>query len=351
MVEASKGEALEAVAHYNRPLSDRGFEGFFMHMHIAWLYLLQAEFKKADIDFRYKKSDGRLERVDGEPRCWELAKCTRERWSDPNNAVRANLDVTVAIRNKVEHRWTEGLSLMVAGRAQALVTNYHTELTSHFGDIHSLGVSLRFPVYVGVMSKDGAVRLAAEQARVGKGVRRLISEFEAKLDEATLEDTRYEMRVHLIERTGPKTDADMAIEFVRAADLTQATREELRRQGRDGSVVVRDVVRPVILPDWVKPGVAKDNIAARLPFVFNASHFTKAWKKLRVRPPTGDPKPMITKSQYCAYDEPHKDYVYSPAYIDKLVTLLDTEKKWSNFFGKSPERKISKLRSVGPKSA
>jgi hypothetical protein len=347
MVEASKREALEAVSHYNRPLADRGLEGFFMHMHTAWLYLLQAEFHQAGTDMRYRSTKGHLNKVDGEPKRWDLARCARERWPNPNNPVRANVDLTVRIRNKVEHRWTERVSLLVAGRAQALVSNYEDELVTHFGEAQSLGGSLRFPVFVGALSRDGAVRLAKEQARVGKGLRRLISDFEAGLNTETIEDPRYELRVHLIERVSPKFDADLAIEFIRDDALTDQQRDVLRELGREGKVVVRDVMRPVVLPDWLLPKPAAERVNARLPFEFNVSHFTTSWKKLGIRPASVDTNPKRTKADYCVYDTPNRNYVYSDAYVEYLVRKLDTEAMWRDFFGKPPTRKITAIREAG----
>jgi hypothetical protein len=37
-------------------------------MHIAWLYLLHAAFKRDGIDYRYRLPNGRFERIDGEPK-------------------------------------------------------------------------------------------------------------------------------------------------------------------------------------------------------------------------------------------------------------------------------------------
>src|SRR4051812_47280396 len=69
MVEASRDEASLAVRLYNDAIDIRSFEGFVVHMHLAWLYLLHAEFTRDNIDYRYWKRDNprRLERLDGEP--------------------------------------------------------------------------------------------------------------------------------------------------------------------------------------------------------------------------------------------------------------------------------------------
>jgi hypothetical protein len=53
MVEASRDEATLAVRLYNDATDIRSFEGFVVHMHLAWLYLLYAEFTRDKIDYRY----------------------------------------------------------------------------------------------------------------------------------------------------------------------------------------------------------------------------------------------------------------------------------------------------------
>jgi hypothetical protein len=46
-----------AVRLYNDPSESRSFEGFIVHMHLAWLYLLHAEFLRDGIDYRYRQKD------------------------------------------------------------------------------------------------------------------------------------------------------------------------------------------------------------------------------------------------------------------------------------------------------
>jgi Protein of unknown function (DUF3644) len=154
MVEASRDEASLAVRLYNDATDIRSFEGFVVHMHLAWLYLLYAEFTRDKIDYRYWQRDNprRLERVDGEPKQWELARSVRERWPDPRNPVRANLDLFIGLRNKVEYRYARdhaALAAAVSGQAQAMLLNYEKELTDQFGIASSLATRLRFPVLSG----------------------------------------------------------------------------------------------------------------------------------------------------------------------------------------------------------
>jgi hypothetical protein len=75
MVQASKAEALLAADLYNSTGQRRSFEGFVVHLHLAWIDLLHGEFTRDSIDFRYWDRKGRrLIRADGEPRTWQLAK-------------------------------------------------------------------------------------------------------------------------------------------------------------------------------------------------------------------------------------------------------------------------------------
>lgn len=80
MLRASQDEALLAVELYNGLRQARRLEAFYVHMHLAWLYALHAKFSRDSIDYRYWRADGRLERVDGEPKTWELARCLAEEW-------------------------------------------------------------------------------------------------------------------------------------------------------------------------------------------------------------------------------------------------------------------------------
>jgi hypothetical protein len=62
------------------------------------------------------------------------------------------------------------------------------------------------------------------------------------------------------------------------------------------------------------------------------SHFTKAWKVTGCRPPTGSKHPERTIEKYCVYDEPHRDYLYTAAYGEKLVREAKAPARFERFF-------------------
>jgi uncharacterized protein DUF3644 len=332
MLEAAREEALLAVDLYNQPRRPRRLEGFLVHMHIAWLYLLQAEFNRDHIDFHYRLDNGRFERIDGEPKAWDLARCAQERWVQ-SGPVRKNLELSIALRNKVEHRFAEAITLATSGYAQALLLNFEEEVTSAFDPKFSLGEQLRFPIFVGAITGIGAARLEELRESLPKTTRDFLARFEADLDSSITSDQRYEFRMHLVPKLGPRMAADRALTFVRETDLTEEQKTVLKDLGRTGSVVVREQVRQVSGAGLMLPGAATTRIQERIPFRFKIHHFVLAYRKVQCRPKVGDPRPERTDERHCFYNEPHKDYLYTPAFVAKVVRETSTAGRFSKFLG------------------
>lgn len=73
MVDGSKDEAQLACACTTTNRA-RSFEGFVVHMHLACLYLLHAEFERDGIDYHNWRKLGhakRLDKIRGEPKRWD----------------------------------------------------------------------------------------------------------------------------------------------------------------------------------------------------------------------------------------------------------------------------------------
>ena len=182
MVEASRDEASLAVRLYNDATDIRSFEGFVVHMHLAWLYLLHSEFTRDNIDYRYWQRDNprRLERIDGEPKQWELARSVRERRPDPRNPVRAKprLLHRLAQQSRTPLRTRPRRPCGgVSGQAQAMLLNYEKELTDQFGIASSLATRLRFPVFIGSFTGDGEKALLQLRKRLSASLRKFLAEY------------------------------------------------------------------------------------------------------------------------------------------------------------------------------
>jgi hypothetical protein len=341
MLRAACDEACLATRLYNDPAEVRSFEGFVVHMHLAWLYLLHAKLTRDGIDIRYheKNAPRRLVKVDGEAKIWELSKCVQKRWPEDANPVRSNVEFFIALRNKIEHRYArvqDALALAVSGYTQAHLLNFEDELTGAFGSQYSLAGRLRFPVFVGAFTPAGEQTLRELQAQLPAALRKFIASYHANLESATRDDPRFELRLRVSLELAPKDPNSTAIQFSRLDDMTDEERAAVEEMGRKGQVIVREQRRPVQHHGWFKPAKACAEVAKQIPFRFTMAQFTWAWKALKVRPSGGALAPEKTDEKYCIYDDAHGDYLYSPRYIDKLVKLLTTEEGYRKTIGREP---------------
>lgn len=350
MVEASQDEAQLAVRLYNDPAESRSFEAFIVHMHVAWLYLLHAQFARDKVDCRYWRTVGKrkyLERIDGEPKQWELARSVRERWPSDQEPVRANLEFFIGLRNKIEHLYARraqvALTAVLGGQAQALLLNYEEELVAQFGVERSLATRLRFPVFIGSFTTAGEQALLRLRKHLPAALRTYIAAYEASLSQSVANDPRFELRLRVFQELAPKAGPDtLPLQFTRFDDMTDEQKSAVEEAGKKGLVVVKERRRPVLGHGLLKPTRAAAEVEAQIPFAFNVAHFTEAWKNLKVRPPYGSAHPERTEEKYCVYDELHKDYGYTEAYIKKLVRECSTEAGFRSVVGKAPRLKRTK---------
>ncbi|MFC8005527.1 DUF3644 domain-containing protein [Streptomyces olivaceus] len=294
----SQRHALKAVDEWN--CTTGNYSDFLTHMHKAWHYLLHAEFHKAKIDYHYRDpKTGHHQLIDGEPKAWDLDRCLRERFPDNQDPVRLNGELFVALRNKVEHRYEHNLKIVTGGRAQALVMNYEQEVVAHFGSECSLADRLRFPISVQALTAEGRKQLQAAAKKLPKHTRDLVAKFEAAIDPALLDDLRYDYRVRLVPIIGSKTDADLAINFVKLDELSEEERRTMVEAGRLGTVIEKVKHVEVADKDKLLPGQVARLVEDQVPFEFSASHeHALMWRRFGVRPATGAPDPCATDAKY-----------------------------------------------------
>lgn len=349
-LDASVEEACLAVRLYNDSAETRAFEGFVIHMHLAWLYLLHAQFIRDDIDYRYwdKNHKRRLLKVDGEPKRWELERSMKERWPDDNDPVRANLSLFIRLRNRLEHRHAhtdEALMLSLAGHAHALLVNYESELTDQFGENQSLALRLRLPIFVGTFTPQGEQALRRFRKTLPSDLRSFVTQYESGLDDATVNDSRYEFRLRATVELAPKDPDAIAMQFTRYEDMTDEDREAIKELGRRGQVITRDRKQPVSGLGRLMPKPAAAEVQAAIPFIFNLSHFTSSWKRKKIRPPSGDSDPHHTNPDFCEFDEPTKSYRYTKVYVNYLIKKCSTAEGFEEITGMSPRSKPESAQS------
>lgn len=342
MLLESQRHAIKAVDEWN--CSTGSYSDFVTHMHKAWHYLLHAEFHRDRKPYHYIDKDGHTVKVDGEAKAWALEDCLKQRYPSNSDPVRLNVELFVKLRNKIEHRYEPGLKVMTGGKAQALVINYEAEMTSEFGSKYSLADQLRFPIFMQALGPNRAAELQALAAKLPRRTRDLVTRFEAGLHASLLDDLRYDYRIRLVPIVGPKTSADMALSFVDLDALTDEERAIMIEAGRTGSVIVRDRHVDVVSKNKMLPGRVAELVQEQLAFEFTLhGHHTKMWQRLGVRPAPGAVKPHRTDARYCLYDEAVGIYVYTEAWVRRIVEEIGTIEKYRTFFGREPRMRVTTL--------
>jgi hypothetical protein len=304
-------------------------------MHLAWQNLLHADLTQRNENIHFKNNRGHYERgKDGEKRTWGLQECLKFDYKD-NDPTRLNVEFFIGLRNKIEHRFQDAFMVAVAAHAHALVINFERELVARFGSEQSLADELRFPLFVQSLTPAGMEEQRKLRKQLPAAGRTYITQFEDALDESVAADERFVYRVLLTPVKGTKGDADLAVTFVREDALTDEEKAEIKKLAKEGKVVLADKFRDVALENEMLPAAATEAINSQLPFVFNSHHFLIMRRLHKVRPEKGQPA-TDTQAQYCVYSKPHKNHVYTPAYVAKCVKELNTRDKWMAIMGKEP---------------
>lgn len=199
-----------------------------------------------------------------------------------------------------------------------MILNYENELVSAFGQEEGLADRLRFPVFVSSITPEGVEAIKSIRAKLPARTLKYINDFHDGLDAAVAEDARFEFRVHLVPQLGPKNEADLAVNFVQLKDIDPTLHDALERLGKTGLVAKHVKREPVHNLGRYKPQAVVDRVAAEVAG-FNMSDHTSAWKESGVRPPYGADDPAATDSRYVIWDEPHGDYLYTEAWVKKLI--------------------------------
>lgn len=214
-------------------------------------------------------------------------------------------------------------------------------MTAQFGDNQSLALRLRLPIFVGTFATQGEQALRRFRKTLPADLRSFVTDYESGFDDAVTTDPRYEFRLRAMVELAPKDPDAIAMQFTHYSDITDDERAAVEELGRRGQVIVRDRKQPVSGLGRLMPKPAAAQVEGAIPFVFNQNHFTAAWKRNKVRPPSGDPNPDRTTSDFCEYDEPTKSYRYTKAYVNYLIKKCGTAEGFEDTTGMQPRTKVA----------
>jgi hypothetical protein len=333
-IEKSQMAALAAVEAYNRPGKRFRTAQYLVMMIIAWTALFHAIFYRRNIKPWYKGRNGRFMRVDGDPKHWDLAECLKQYYGGDNSAPRKNLEFLIGLRNKIEHRHLPELDPTLYGECQAALLNLEGMLVSTFGAkyalVDQLAISLQFSTMVPAEKRKAAKALATTNAR---SVKEYIEQFRGNLPSSVLNSMKYSFNVYLVPKVANrKSAADAAVNFIR---VDEASEEELARLEKL-NVLIREKKIPIANLDLYKPSQVIAKINESCPYQISLNTHADCWRYFQVRPSAGDLNPERCRSEYCVYDEPHKDYLYTEAWIQKCIEALSNVDRFHEITGREP---------------
>lgn len=336
-LDESRRQALVAIDFYNRPGDRRSFSDFIVHIHLAWQNLLHADRIRRKAEIFYRESGGRRlfkRNPDGSKKSWDLTQCLKHEFKE-NDPIRANVEFFVGLRNHVEHRFQDSVLVATAAEAHACIINFEVELVRRFGAGETLGNELKFPVFVQSLSPSRYEEQRDLRRGLPATVSTFITEFQTSLADEVRSDERFAYRLLLVPMKGPKTDADLALNFVRQEDLSEE--ERLALLGQQGSVIVAEKYREAVHGDVMLPKTAADAVMARIPFVFSVNDFTITRKAWEIGPVTSGSKDQLPKSDgYCIYSPAFKQFVYRPKLVERIVEAISNAEDFEKLIGRTP---------------
>ena len=331
-IEKCRACATAGVEVYNKPGRRFRTAHYVVLIVMAWTALFHAIFyrrrRRPWVRSRSSSSGTgiRYVKIDGEPRHWDLSECLRRYFGAEHPPERRNLEFLIGLRNKIEHRNLPEFDPGLYGECQASLLNLEHVLVSEFGQSYALAeqlaVSLQFSKVVPAAKRRAAQVLASKQA---KSVADYVERFRGGLPSTVLNSMKYSFNVFLVPRVANRhSAADAAVEFIK---VDEASPEELERLEKL-NVLIREKRIPIANLDLLRPGEVVAALEDRVPFHVHMTDHTNAWRHFGVRPPTGDPHPERTRSEYCVYDAAHGDYLYTSAWVEKLVREFSSAQRF-----------------------
>jgi hypothetical protein len=318
LVVKARESALLAVETYNRPTATFRSGAFIVLMVIAWTSVFHALFLRRRVKpFYRKKNSKRFEKIDGEPKHWELKECLQQFYKAEHPAVRKNLEFFIGLRNKVEHRSLAQLDPEIFGECQAMLLNFESLLVSEFGDRFAIRGGLTFALqFARSVPK---AQPAGKSQKAFKGVKQYVDSFRTSLSTDVLSDLEFSFKVFLVPKIGNHAAKDaVAVEWVK---YDASKPEDMRQYEKVVAMIKPKEVLVANLGLIKATQVAKD-VAARLGKPFTNYDHKLCYEHFHIRPPSSATDPSSCNSEFCVYDALHRDYGYKPEWVEFLAQKL-----------------------------
>ncbi len=321
LVQKARESALLAVETYNRPTATFRSGAYIVLMVIAWTSLCHALFLRKGVKpFYRKKGSRRYERVDGEPKRWELKECLNQLFGDDNPPVRKNLEFFIGLRNKIEHCSLAQLDPEIFGECQAMLLNFESLLVGEFGERAAIRGGLTYALqFSKAVPKSQSSTAAKSQQRAFRAIKQYVDTFRSSLATDVESSLEYSFKVYLVPKIGNRASGDaIAVEWVK---YDPSKPEEMKQYEKVVAMIKPKEVQVANL-GLLKPTNVAQEVSKRLGRRFTTYDHKLCYQHFNVRPPGGAADPAACNTQFCVYDDLHKDYCYRPEWVDFLAEKL-----------------------------
>lgn len=329
ILENSINSALAAVETYNRPKASFRIENYIVLMIIAWTKLFHAYFQvKIGERYFYKEKNGRYKKIDGEKKAWELKECLKnfQKISDEyklSDAVITNLKFFIGIRNRIEHRYWDSstLDILLFGECQSLLYNYENTAVALFGEEYALNTCLAYALQFSHLRV--AKQLASQRELLSKDmqdIKKYIDKYKTDLPQEIFDSQEYSVKLLQIPKVSNTNRSDLAVEFVNWSSISDDDKKNYNKI----TTIIKDkiVKQSVSNANMLKPRDVIRAVKEKTKIELTQSNHTDLWKSFGVRPNSKAESKFDTLAEYCIYDEPHNDYLYTSEWVDFVVGLV-----------------------------
>ncbi|CDZ76121.1 hypothetical protein BN59_00387 [Legionella massiliensis] len=329
ILASSIDSALLAVEIYNKPRATFRTEAFISLMIIAWTRLFHCYFYQSIGDkyyYRDKKSNRYLKK-DNERMAWDLSNCIKE-YGNLSEAVKANLNFFILLRNKVEHRHVEKIEFdtMLFGECQALLYNFESQLIEWFGYEYCINETLAFSLQFSVL-RNNTQEIANKRALSAdlKDLKRFIENYRSSLSQDIFNSNFYSIKLIQIPKISNTERNDLAIKFVNWSSLSVEDRGNYEKL----ITIIKDKViqKPVINYGGMKPKKIRELVEKGCEIKFSDYDHRCFYSIFKIRPLTSDKEdPFDTNTEFCNFDEVHNDYVYQEGWAKVIIQIISNGK-------------------------
>lgn len=216
-------------------------ELFIVTIVIAWTYLMHAYYKRANVDYRYKKAGVVQKTMNGADKYWELGQCLAHGGCPLEKGVVDNLNFLTDIRHEIEHQSTNRIDDALSAKLQACCINFNDAIKALFG--REFALEKRLSIALQFVTFDGSQRANLIGQDLPSNVATAMDNFHNGLTDAEQADPKFRYRVAFVPKVaGKASKSDLAVEFVKPGT---AEAENVER------VLLKEIERPKYLPSEI----------------------------------------------------------------------------------------------------